>query len=118
MPERTSSTWSWCSTEAKAARRTSAPRAFRTPRFSGFPTSNLTELLIRGGSVYGPDGPVEADVHISDCVITGVEAGAATSGGATVIDARGMYAIPGALDAHVHNRDPGFPGHGHFRTSA
>jgi len=74
----------------------------------------LTELLIRGGSVYGPDGPVEADVHVTDGVITGV--GAATESGATVIDARGMYVMPGAIDVHVHSRDPGFPEKEDFGT--
>lgn len=76
----------------------------------------MTELLIKGGSVYGPDGPVEADVYVTDGVITGVEAGAVTSGGATVIDARGMYVMPGAIDVHVHSRDPGFPEKEDFGT--
>ena len=74
----------------------------------------MTELLIKGGTVYGPDGPVEADVHVTDGVITGV--GAATAGGATVIDARGMYVVPGAIDVHVHSRDPGFPEKEDFGT--
>jgi allantoinase len=76
----------------------------------------LTELLIKGGSVYGPDGPVEADIHVTDGVITGVEAGGVSSGGATVIDARAMYVMPGAIDAHVHSRDPGFPEKEDFGT--
>jgi allantoinase len=28
---------------------------------------------------------------------------------ATVVDATGMYVLPGAIDVHVHSRDPGFP---------
>jgi len=31
----------------------------------------LTELVVKGGTVYGPDGPLEADVHVSDGVIMG-----------------------------------------------
>ena len=76
----------------------------------------MTDLLIRGGSVYGPDGPVDADVHVTDGVITRVEAGGASPGGATVIDARGMYVLPGAIDVHVHSRDPGFPEKEDFGT--
>jgi dihydroorotase len=76
----------------------------------------LTDLLIKGGSVYGPDGPLDADVHVSDGVITRVEAGGATPAGATVIDARGMYVMPGAIDVHVHSRDPGFPDKEDFGT--
>jgi allantoinase len=75
----------------------------------------LTDLLIKGGSVYGPDGPLDADVHISDGVITRVESGGAATG-ATVIDARGMYVMPGAIDVHVHSRDPGFPEKEDFGT--
>ena len=76
----------------------------------------MTELLIRGGTVYGADGPAEADVRITDGVITGVEAGGSAPGGATVIDARGMYVMPGAIDVHVHSRDPGFPEKEDFGT--
>jgi allantoinase len=76
----------------------------------------LTELLIRGGSVYGPDGPLEADVLVTDGVISRVEAGLATPKGATVLDAAGMYVLPGAIDVHVHSRDPGFPEKEDFGT--
>jgi dihydroorotase len=76
----------------------------------------LTEFLIRGGTVFGPDGPREADVHVSDGVITHVEAGGATPAKATVIDARGMHVLPGAIDVHVHSRDPGFPDKEDFGT--
>ena len=29
--------------------------------------------------------------------------------GAKIVDAHGLYVLPGAIDAHVHSRDPGFP---------
>ena len=76
----------------------------------------MTDLLIKGGSVYGPDGGFDADVHVTDGVITRVEAGLATPKGATVIDATGMYVLPGAIDVHVHSRDPGFPEKEDFGT--
>jgi len=66
----------------------------------------LTELLIKGGAVYTPDGPRQVDVHVTDGVITRVEAGLAVSG--DEIDAGGMYVLPGGVDVHVHSRDPGF----------
>jgi dihydroorotase len=90
--------------------------ASRTRRYSEFKTWNLTDLFVRGGTAYGPDGPREADVHVSDGVITHVEAGGATPAKATVIDARGMYVLPGAIDVHVHSRDPGFPEKEDFGT--
>jgi len=100
----------------RALRCSAAPSiwAILTPNLS--PSFRAATLVIRGGSVYGPDGPLDADVHIADGVITGVEAGAATSGGATIIDARGMYVMPGAIDVHVHSRDPGFPDKEDFGT--
>src|SRR5260370_6873913 len=100
----------------RALRCSSAPSiwAILTPNLS--PSFRAATLVMRGGSVYGPDGPLDADVHIADGVITGVEAGAATSGRATIIDARGMYVMPGAIDVHVHSRDPGFPDKQDFGT--
>ena len=76
----------------------------------------MTDLLILGGSVYGPDGPLEADVYINDGVITRVEAGGTAPDSAALIDARGMYVLPGAIDVHVHSRDPGFPDKEDFGT--
>jgi dihydroorotase len=36
--------------------------------------------------------------------------------GAEVVDATGMYVLPGAIDVHVHSRDPGFPEKEDFGT--
>jgi allantoinase len=77
----------------------------------------LTErLVISGGTVYTPEGPRDVDVHVSDGVITALEDGRSTSDGARVVDARGMYVLPGAIDVHVHSRDPGFPEKEDFGT--
>lgn len=62
---------------------------------------------IRGGTVYTPGGPRVADVLVNDGVITRVEAGLESHG--ETIDAKGRYVLPGAVDVHVHSRDPGFP---------
>jgi allantoinase len=37
------------------------------------------------------------------------EVGTALAGGAQELDASGLWVLPGAVDAHVHSRDPGFP---------
>src|SRR5256885_16348199 len=65
--------------------------------------------------VFTPDGPREADVRVADGVITEVERSAAGRG-ARVIDVSGMYVLPGAIDVHVHSRDPGFPDKEDFGT--
>ena len=58
--------------------------------------------------VYTPEGPRQADVHVTDGVIGAVEPSIATPKTRT-IDAKGMYVLPGGVDVHVHSRDPGFP---------
>jgi allantoinase len=68
----------------------------------------LTELVIAGGTVYTPDGPRETDIHVTDGVITAVGKESARRA-AGVVDASGLYVVPGAIDVHVHSRDPGFP---------
>jgi allantoinase len=67
-----------------------------------------TALVIEGGTVHTPEGPRELDVQIADGVITSVGHEPHPLG-AQVVDARGMYVLPGAIDVHVHSRDPGFP---------
>lgn len=74
----------------------------------------MTELLIKGGTVYAPEGAREADVLVNDGVITRVEKG--IHAGGDVVDARGRYVLPGGVDVHVHSRDPGFPDKEDFRT--
>ena len=77
----------------------------------------MTELVIAGGTVHTTEGPRNVDVHVSDGVITGLEEElSAVPTGARVVDARGMYVLPGAIDVHVHSRDPGFPEKEDFGT--
>ena len=75
----------------------------------------MTEVLIRGGTVYTPEGARDADVLVADGVITRVEAGIAVPG-AEKVDASGLYVLPGGVDVHVHSRDPGFPDKEDFGT--
>lgn len=75
----------------------------------------MTELLVTGGTVYTPDGARNVDVQVSDGVITQVAAGLHAEG-ARVVDARGLYVLPGGIDVHVHSRDPGFPEKEDFGT--
>lgn len=62
--------------------------------------------LISDGTVIRPEGRRVADVLIEDGVIVSV--GAIRPGEVDeVIDARGLFVLPGLVDAHVHVRDPG-----------
>jgi allantoinase len=69
----------------------------------------LTDLLLKGGTVWTPDGPRQVDVHVTDGVIVRVEPGLAIGPDGKAIDVTGMYILPGGVDVHVHSRDPGFP---------
>ena len=77
------------------------------------PRSNA--LVITGSTVHTPDGPRQVDVHVAGGVITSVGNDPAPAGAVTV-DATGMYVLPGAVDVHVHSRDPGFPQKEDFGT--
>ena len=65
-------------------------------------------MIIAGGTVYTPEGPREVDVHVEGERIVRLERWAAPKG-STVVDAAGLLVLPGAIDGHVHGRDPGFP---------
>ncbi|HEY8952031.1 MAG TPA: allantoinase, partial [Candidatus Dormibacteraeota bacterium] len=77
----------------------------------------MTELVIAGGTAGTADGPRQVDVHVSDGVITALEEhNTRHPAGARIVDAVGMYVLPGAIDVHVHGRDPGFPEKEDFGT--
>ena len=61
------------------------------------------DLVVRGGRVIDPSQHLNTilDVAIADGRIAAVEPGIAV-GGATVIDARGRFVVPGLLDIHTH----------------
>src|SRR4051812_32637935 len=67
------------------------------------------DLVIRGGKVVSPDSVVEASVAIKDGKILAVGADEAMPPAKETLDARGMHILPGAIDVHVHFRDPGYP---------
>jgi dihydroorotase len=67
------------------------------------------DLVIRGGQVVTPDAVFGASVAIKDGVIVGVGADELMPQAAEVLDARGLHVLPGAIDVHVHFRDPGYP---------
>jgi dihydropyrimidinase len=69
----------------------------------------VSELLIRGGLVVGPDGAHRADVLARDGVIAAVGTGLGASGVETVVDATDCYVLPGGVDAHVHLQTPQGP---------
>jgi dihydropyrimidinase len=60
------------------------------------------DLLIRNGKVVTPETVLEADVAVQGERIAGLLKTAEPVQARQVIDARGLYVVPGGIDAHVH----------------
>ena len=67
------------------------------------------DLVIRNGKVVSPDSVIDASVAIKDGVVLSVGADATMPPARETLDAKGMHLLPGAIDDHVHFRDPGYP---------
>jgi dihydroorotase len=66
------------------------------------------DLLIRGGKVVSADAMFDADVAIKDGVIVAVGAQGTLPAARETLDAAGLHVLPGAIDVHVHFREPGY----------
>ncbi|MGC9116909.1 MAG: dihydroorotase [Conexivisphaera sp.] len=75
----------------------------------------MGELLIRGGHLLTGQGVVEADVLVEDGRVA-VVGRSLSAPGAEVLDATGMLVMPGAVDEHVHSREPGLTWKEDFST--
>jgi dihydroorotase len=67
------------------------------------------DLVIRGGTIVTPDAVFDASVAVKDGKILAVGADDAMPPAVETLDARGLHVLPGAIDVHVHFRDPGYP---------
>jgi len=67
------------------------------------------DLLIRNGKVVSPDSVIDACVAIKDGAVLAIGAADAMPPARDTLDARGLHVLPGAIDVHVHFRDPGYP---------
>jgi dihydroorotase len=68
----------------------------------------LADLVIHNGLVVHPDSVVDASVAIRDGRILAVGAPDAMPPAKETFDATGLHVLPGAIDVHVHFRDPGY----------
>src|ERR1039457_4832218 len=66
------------------------------------PERTPMNTLIRNGKVVTAHQTIAADVLIEDEVIKEVRAGIPANSAANVIDAAGMYVLPGGIDCHTH----------------
>jgi len=78
--------------------------------------TTVADLVIRDGSIVSPESVIAASIAIKDGVIIAVGAEEAMPPARETLDARGLHVLPGAIDVHVHFRDPGYPHKEDFAT--
>ena len=68
-------------------------------------------LLIRGSTMVLGGKEVEGDLRVTSGIISAIAPGGGLEPGRNeaVIEAEGLHLLPGAIDPHVHFRDPGQP---------
>jgi dihydroorotase len=76
----------------------------------------IADLVIHNGTVVSPDAAFSASVAIKDGKIVAVGAADAMPSATEQLDAAGLHLLPGAIDVHVHFRDPGYPDKEDFAT--
>ena len=64
------------------------------------------DLIVRGGTVVTPAGPLAADVGVVGEQIRALGPDLSGTGG-EVVNAAGLHVFPGVIDAHVHFNEPG-----------
>ena len=66
------------------------------------------DLVIAGGRIVSTDGVFDADLAVAGEAIVAIGRGLAAQHAGEIIDASGLYVLPGAIDSHVHFREPGY----------
>jgi dihydroorotase len=64
-------------------------------------------LVIRGGTVVGPEGQARLDVAVAGAAVVGLAESIDPPRTASVLDASGCLVGPGLVDLHTHLRQPG-----------
>ncbi|HVZ50482.1 MAG TPA: allantoinase AllB [Pseudolabrys sp.] len=67
------------------------------------------DLVICNGSLVSPDAVIEAAIAIKDGTVLAIGDLDAMPPAREMFDATGLHILPGAIDDHVHFRDPGYP---------
>ncbi|WP_252180965.1 hypothetical protein [Azospirillum sp. B4] len=67
------------------------------------------DIVINGATLVTDSAQFQASIAIKDGAILSIGAAESMPEASEVVDAAGQYILPGAIDAHVHFRDPGYP---------
>ena len=76
------------------------------------------DLIIHGGRVVSDSAVIEASLAIRGETIVALGADDAMPPAAARFDATGLHILPGAIDSHVHFRDPGYSHKEDWRTGS
>ncbi len=68
----------------------------------------MSDLILTGGTIVNEGARDIADVAIKDGRILAIGATGSLGPAKEVLDVAGMHLIPGAIDMHVHFREPGY----------
>ena len=68
----------------------------------------VADLVIHNGRIVHPDGIVDASLAILGGRILAIGAAESMPDAVETMDASGLHVLPGAIDVHVHFRDPGY----------
>lgn len=74
------------------------------------------DLILRGGTVVNAESRMAADVAITGQRIVAIGEAETMPPAREVVDVTGMHVIPGAIDVHVHFREPGYTHKEDWRT--
>jgi dihydroorotase len=66
------------------------------------------DIVINGATLVTDSAMFQASIAIKDGTILAIGAADAMPDAGEIVDATGQYVLPGAIDAHVHFRDPGY----------
>lgn len=72
-------------------------------------SATKADLVIANGRIVTPDSVFEGSIAIKDGKVLAVGELEAMPLATELFDAAGMHILPGAIDDHVHFRDPGYP---------
>ena len=68
----------------------------------------LADLVIRNATIVSSDAMFVGSIAIHDGVVVALGLDETMPEAAESLDAQGKYVLPGAIDAHVHFREPGY----------
>jgi dihydroorotase len=72
-------------------------------------SGTAADLVINGGIIVSPDAEYRASIAVKDGAILAIGKREAMPSAPEILDVSGLHILPGAIDVHVHFRDPGYP---------